>query len=154
MCSRDLKSKCAIRLGATKDTREIFSLSALFLCCLCEIQCAIMARTDPSFDMPLLEFSSDLSKRFLHCSCEQFICLSFFLPDSAACILPSIKATLYRDNAQLHWGIWTLRSRWWKCESISETCPWQEWTSWIVSRKRLKYRDCGENALKDRKSVV
>lgn len=78
MCSRDVKSKRAIRLGATKDTREIFSLSTLFLCCLCEIQCAIMARTDPSFDMPLLEFSSDLSKRFLHCSCEQFICLYFF----------------------------------------------------------------------------
>lgn len=75
MCSRDLKSKRAIKLGATKDTREIFSLSALFLCCLCEIQCAIMARTDPSLDMPLLEFSSDLSKSFLHCSCEQFICL-------------------------------------------------------------------------------
>lgn len=37
MCCRDLKSKCAIRLRAAKDTREIFSLSALFLCCLCEI---------------------------------------------------------------------------------------------------------------------
>lgn len=50
LCSRDLKSKRAIKLKATKDTTEIFSLSALFLCCLCEIQCAIMARTDPSFD--------------------------------------------------------------------------------------------------------
>lgn len=78
VCSKNLKSKCAIKLGATKDTREIFRLSGLFLCSPGEIQCAIMARTDPSFDIPLLGLSSDLIKRFLHCSYEQFICLYFF----------------------------------------------------------------------------
>lgn len=78
MPSRDLKSKCAISLGASKDTREIFSLSALFLCCLCEIECAITARTDPSFDMSLQKLSSGFNKGFLHCCCEKFICPYFF----------------------------------------------------------------------------
>lgn len=59
---------------------------------------------------------------------------------------------LYTGNAHLNWRVWTLGSflwsRWWRCESSSETCPWQEWSAWLVSRKRLKYRDCGENALK------